>query len=301
MVSLKGVVISLAVTLGCIAVGAILNFIADRRMKHHKNDSESSGKEVPQVTAGSPQTLREQTSALAGDLCGYLIEHRKELNPPDDPNSTGFEFIPDDLEIVSSFEQKFGERLRAVRLGLGNAGMLLSDIGEVLENGATNADDVRRIVDRLKDSVGLLDSRCGTKAPAATIKPDPCAGLFTPLQMEAFQLARDIRTFLRKHRPRPIGDPSINDGTTVGMMLFHADQTGKQGRWRERLIGEYDEQLKGRVLSLRNRFRGIGPSNPYWDSAANGITSETDLSNLCQILDDQAIMLDSKSYAEAIQ
>jgi len=115
----------------------------------------------------TPQTLREQITALAGDLCGYLIAHGKQLNPPDDPNTTGFEFVPDDMEVVNSFEQEFGARLAAVRLGLGNVGMLLGNIGEVLENGAANADDVSRIVDRLRDSVGLLDSRCGTKAPAA--------------------------------------------------------------------------------------------------------------------------------------
>ncbi len=115
---------------------------------------------TPQRT---PQNLRNEIAALAGDLCGYLIAHGRELNPPDDPSTNGFEVIPEEPDIIATFEREFSEQLMAVRTGLGNVGMLLGDTGEILEDGALHVDDVRRIIDRLVQSIGLLDSRFGTK------------------------------------------------------------------------------------------------------------------------------------------
>jgi len=120
------------------------------------------------VPAHSPQDVRDQITALAGDLCGYLIALSKKLYVPPDPTAV-YNIMPDpdEPEIVESFERRFGDRLRTARTGLGNVGMLLSNIGDVLENGATNADSVRRIIECLEDSVRLLDTRCGTKATQA--------------------------------------------------------------------------------------------------------------------------------------
>jgi hypothetical protein len=150
MVSLQGVFVSFIVCISFLGIAVILNGLASLRDRRKANHF-------------SPQDLRKNITALAGDLCGYLIGYGKELNPPFDPSATGSESLPDDPEIVATFTQRFGSRLAVVRDGLGNRNLLLGNIGEVLEGGARNGEDVWRIVLRLRDSLGLLDHRSGTK------------------------------------------------------------------------------------------------------------------------------------------
>jgi hypothetical protein len=196
-------------------------------------------------TSPNPQGLRGQITDLAGDLCGYLISHGKELDPPHDPDANGLEFIPDDMEIVNSFDLEFGARLAAVRTGLGNVGLLLSNIGEVLEGGAANASSVRYIIDRLRDSIGLLDSRCGTKVPAVTVNPDTCARLFTPLQMEALRTAKDLRILLGEypsaqtpeqfHRMRLDYEEKFAPSVKALMFKFSHEQGGEDSTLRRHI------------------------------------------------------------------
>lgn len=81
--------------------------------------------------------------------------------------------------------------------------------------------------------------------------------LFTPLQMEAFQLAKDILRFLADYEPMPSDRFSSNTGKQ------DADTLGKKIDWRKRLANNYKLRFEAREKLIELKFGEQGIFENY--------------------------------------
>lgn len=88
--------------------------------------------------------------------------------------------------------------------------------------------------------------------PAPSVD-DPCAGLFTPLQIEAFTLAKDLRDFYASLAPFP-ENPAPNEGTAEDMVRY-VGWSDQQGKWRQKLLHAYANRKFGeRITKLMHQM-----------------------------------------------
>ncbi len=79
--------------------------------------------------------------------------------------------------------------------------------------------------------------------------------LFAPLQVEAFQLARELREWLKFLGPRPLIDKAKYPETPDGVQQFVKDQWAIESPWSERLTFGYASRFADRVVNIGHRFR----------------------------------------------
>jgi hypothetical protein len=90
--------------------------------------------------------------------------------------------------------------------------------------------------------VSWLPHREGEEtAPQAP--PDPCIGLFSPLQLEVFQLAKDMRSFLAKFEPIP---PANYGGSESQKLKSLSERTD----WRRKLGSSFQLQFNERMRTI---------------------------------------------------
>jgi hypothetical protein len=84
------------------------------------------------------------------------------------------------------------------------------------------------------------------------IQPDPCVGLFAPLQIEAFQLAKDICKYRKEFEPKP----SFDNWKTEKEKL---EKLEKRIDWAQRLMNGYQLRFEKRDKEIELKFgeRGI--------------------------------------------
>jgi hypothetical protein len=212
----------------------------------------------------SPKELRGQVLGLAGDLCAFLMSHDEELDPEPIDNPNGFDDAPDNPEIRSEFPSRFSTRISDVKDRLGNLSLLsekadFSSIGDVLATQVRNAGDVRSIICALDSAKRAIDEKClrGTpfqfynSAPAKHAIGVQPAALFTPLQVEAFRLAKRIRNLIDEVGRYPdkenFGYKDGTPGNTEQIHRYHAARREIDRiitfRYRERLADETEKLL----------------------------------------------------------
>ena len=80
-------------------------------------------------------------------------------------------------------------------------------------------------------------------AEAPLVKPDSCVGLFSPLQLEAFQLAKDIRSFLQNFEPIPPADYSSGESQRMR-------SSEERIAWAKRLDSNYQLEFNDRIRNI---------------------------------------------------
>lgn len=217
---------------------------------------------------GSPQTaeeLRATVVQLAGDLCAFLLKHNKAIDPP--PVDDGFAGLgplpPEDLVITSDFSDCFDVRVVGIRKLLGERGLLaervdyFSSVGETLRRKVGNAEDVRAAIRALDVAKGAIDVKFlhgksfleqEATPPAISTAQD---ALFSPLQVDIFRLAKELREFIDKAEPYPEkaaygykGDRVPDDAKNI-----HAYHEAKQAV-DARLVFGYQRQFSSRVRDV---------------------------------------------------
>jgi hypothetical protein len=91
--------------------------------------------------------------------------------------------------------------------------------------------------------------------PPVQFGPERDATLFSPLQIEAFTIAKDLRDFLASLDPFPIDAPrNQGESDTDYLPRVYAYRGEQQGRWRGKLIHGYANRKFGeRITSLMHR------------------------------------------------
>jgi hypothetical protein len=123
--------------------------------------------------------------------------------------------------------------------------------------------------------------------------------LFSSLQVEAFQLAKELRGFMQELGPRPtVHDKSAFENTPDGVEK-HLNAVMALDRPRDlKLQNAYAAQFAGRVKSIRFRFGEAGLDECYrLDGWIDWIVSEADVQRCARTLDELAISLNSISEA----
>ena len=148
-------------------------------------------------------------------------------------------------DIQKEFADKFQPRIRQIYAGLGRLGLLAKYNGyrgplkQYIGWEVANSGQVIHVIDGLTDAVAVLDSECGTATGALPV----LGPLFTPLQIEAFALAKDLRQFIAEAEPRPPIRLESGDVKNDEMVQFV--------EWHTRLASGYERRFKDRVNKLR--------------------------------------------------
>jgi hypothetical protein len=78
--------------------------------------------------------------------------------------------------------------------------------------------------------------------------------MFSPLQIEAFQLAKDLREFFIGLGPRPVIDKNLVDGTAVGNVKGMEELHPREMPWINALTHGYQLRFKERVSRMRDQL-----------------------------------------------
>jgi hypothetical protein len=92
----------------------------------------------------------------------------------------------------------------------------------------------------------------------ANVPADPCVGLFSPLQLEAFQLAKDIRSFLKDFEPIPPADY----GSTKSQRMRSSEE---RISWAKRLDSNYQLEFNDRIRKIELK---LGAKDIHMDHSA---------------------------------
>jgi hypothetical protein len=114
--------------------------------------------------------------------------------------------------------------------------------------------------------------------------------LFTPLQIEAFQLAKDLRLFLKELGPRPQvswGNLDPQDGMAKRM----TEQNRLQQPWVAKLVYRYAREYAPRVKNLMLRIGETGLPAFQLGAYADGIVNEENVLTASNLLDGLAVQM----------
>lgn len=258
--------------------------------------------EDPQLkqAAQIPSAVEVKALALAivGDLCAFLKENGKPIETPPHVSDgfAGLGNVPDDIQIKRDFPGRFASKLADMKARLGGMGLLdirfnFSSISTALGNPqVSNAEDVREIIRYLEMAAEEIKNKYIGREPMQIALPvhamdaptsiefrDQWAKtqhlrvyelglevseLFTPLQIEAFDIAKDLRA-LAASKPRPVLNPRDFGANENGqfhaddwqkMSQFTATESATMNQWCQEIRAKYalsDLQRKAKKLYLR--------------------------------------------------
>jgi len=121
----------------------------------------------------------------------------------------------------------------------------------------------------------------------------PYKRLFSPLQLEAFQLASKLRDLLDKSGPRPVLERDLslgNDSPVIAAYLSRVDALVNP--WLNRLLHTYAADFAENVRQVIHRLAAEGVPVVGWAEKAGCVTKEDDILALAEQLPLMAIKLD---------
>jgi hypothetical protein len=84
------------------------------------------------------------------------------------------------------------------------------------------------------------------------------AKLFSPLQIDTFQLAKDLQEFVDSMGPPASGNPELNDGSDHGFARYVLDDVRRGSAWRSKFNAGYVAKFSQRVKYLRHEVAKCG-------------------------------------------
>jgi hypothetical protein len=123
-------------------------------------------------------------------------------------------------------------------------------------------------------------------------KPETINSLFSPLQIEAFELARDMRGFLHNLGPRPDADwPEVKDSDPDWTAKRLLERNRVQGPWVQRLMHGYAREYAPRVKTLMHLIGETGLAVSQLASYTEGASNEHHVLAVARVLDTLAVEL----------
>jgi hypothetical protein len=140
--------------------------------------------------------------------------------------------------------------------------------------------------------------RVPTTKPA-TEKPTQPALPFTPLQIEAFQLASELRAFLKEIGPRPVTDWNKpgQDTDPDWMAKRIAEQAQLYLPWHSRLTHRYAREFAPKVIELMHHLGEAGLNVSALLLGETKLRDANELIALCRAIDELAIELNCRAPA----
>src|SRR5262249_1346334 len=158
--------------------------------------------------------------------------------------------------IIDDFSSKFSTRTQEIKGYLGDRSLLaekfeFTSLGEILDGKVRNAEDVRSIIRSLEFARKVIDEKCLKGVPFSFAESSPerieirpkRETLFTPLQIEAFTFAKDIRQFLADFEPIPSANYSQTESQKI-------ESLGLRQNWRHRLESAYKLRFEDREIQI---------------------------------------------------
>lgn len=126
-------------------------------------------------------------------------------------------------------------------------------------------------------------------------------GLFTPLQIEAFSIAKDLRDFLASLDPFP-ADPVRNPGESNNdyMARLITVRSDRQGKWRLKLMNGYANRKFGQRITALMHRAGEEVEYPAYvpNYAETPPMNQDDIRKLAQQMEMVAIWINRKERNE---
>ena len=117
-------------------------------------------------------------------------------------------------------------------------------------------------------------------------------GLFTPLQLDAFRLAKDMRAFLERIGPKPVIDPIAYEGSKdqrLGSMVAQAEAVYP---WLNKLTNGYAKDFASRVKEIHFRFGEANLVAPYrLNPFIEWVATEDEVSACITLLEHMALVI----------
>jgi hypothetical protein len=122
------------------------------------------------------------------------------------------------------------------------------------------------------------------------IPTNPVISLFSPLQVEAFQLAKDLREFFIGLGPRPVLEKNPQNRTDGPIERAFEFLEEKQGPWNQKLTHGYSLHFADRVYRMKHQLGEVGLSNRLFDDIENmGILNVSNIPDLAREIDRLAV------------
>jgi len=116
--------------------------------------------------------------------------------------------------------------------------------------------------------------------------------MFLPVQIEAFQLAKDLRDFFAGLGPRPAFNKALQDGTREGIERALSDLHAREKPWDDKLLHGYSLRFAERVARMRHLLGEEGLSSEVFENIENlGITNVTTIPSLAREIERSAVEL----------
>lgn len=109
-----------------------------------------------------------------------------------------------------------------------------------------------------------------SKEPETSLPADiPASSLFTPLQIDAFQLAKGLREFFSETEPKPTYNTTIHhtDGTASAI----ADAFVRNNDWMDKITNKYSRLFAGEVTDMKYRLGEMGLKSRVFDDIENKV------------------------------
>lgn len=212
-------------------------------------------------------------------------------------------------KLVYRFRRDFAGRVKEVANALGaTTGMVVAPL-EPYTSDVRPGDDFQQLLNLLSNFVIQLEiaeserqdslKAEAKRAAMAAALPPMQESLFTPLQVELFQLAKELRQFLDGIGPCPTVDKAAYGydfeqnrfpDSTKQVHAYHDAQQAAEAPWRQRLHFGYIQRFSSRIrdLMLRVGEAGYPIFNPDF---AETVSDENALLKLAADLDMMALHL----------
>jgi hypothetical protein len=116
--------------------------------------------------------------------------------------------------------------------------------------------------------------------------------LFTPLQIEAFQMSRELRLLVRNAGNKPRLDPGDYPPSVEGTAAYSNEWDNTVGLWVAKLTHRYALDYGSRVKKLVHKFGIEGLSDEGLEMNAESVNSEMGIIYVAKALTDLALKMD---------
>lgn len=298
MVSVQGIIISLAIFLGCVGVGAILNMLAYQRKKKTESERQLAPKESAATQIVIPARRLKIIEAHYGvegindpDVTHYLLE-RLDGNAFAEPIGAdlfhGFDPVSGkhkQLKVRYSFDGREATITRPeyAMLILPEDTFLNEQLEKCQRESKLKENQLNAELWRANEA----RRQCEEERRAAVAKVEESeaqATILSPLQRDALTLRKKMIEFLQEIGPEPVCDTSdcLNDPNLNAKRV--SDWNREFGEFKTRLKSLYAVRLRQFAVEIYQRFVSAGIRDIHFGDLSNAPESVDDVRQLTVML-----------------
>ena len=203
-------------------------------------------------------------------------------------------------KLIYSYEAQFAGRVQNIMTSIGrDTGSVVFPLKPYTET-VRPGDDFQNLLDILMDLFVQVENPKKKPLPSfeALIPDEPSVTLLSSLQVEAFQLAKDLRSFFCGLGPRPAFNEALQDGTREGIERALNDLNARERPWDDKLLHGYSLRFAQRVARLRHLFGEQGLRSEVFENIEHlGITNITTIPSLAREIERLAVELNYTNFS----